>query len=187
MQNDDRWTDEPPWPDDPAPDSVRHALRVVRGPERTSIRVLPNRSLTRTGLLVAAAACLSALIPGTLLCLLLGAWPMFPFLGLEIAVVVGAFAWLRQHLDDYEEIILDADAVAHRRIVARAAQDQRFPRYWVQLVVEPAASRFRPDRLWLRSHGQYVELARDAGGATRTALARLLTQEFGIARVAAGR
>ena len=57
-------------------------------------RVMPNRSLSRTGVLVAAGACLSALIPGTLLCLLLGAWPMFPFLGLEIAVVIGAFAWL---------------------------------------------------------------------------------------------
>lgn len=187
MRDDDRWTDEPPWPDDPEPDSTRHALRVERGPDRACIRVLPNRSLTRTGLLVAAAACLSALIPGTLLCLLLGAWPMFPFLGLEIGVVVGAFAWLRRHLDDREEIILDAEAVAHRRFVARAEHDQRFPRYWVRLVIEPATSPFRPGRLWLRSHGQSVELARDAGASTRLALARLLTQEFGIARAAAGR
>jgi len=187
MRDDDPWSEQPPWPDDEVPDTVRSALRVQRGSDSTCIRVMPNRSLSRTGVLVAAGACLSALIPGTLLCLLLGAWPMFPFLGLEIAVVVGAFAWMRRHLDDREEIVLDAEAVAHRRIFARYSVDQRFPRYWVQLVVEPAASRFRPDRLWLRSHGQAVELARDAGGATRAALVRILTQEFGIARAVAGR
>jgi uncharacterized membrane protein len=187
MQDDNRGSGSPPWPDDEVPDTVRSALRVERWPDRACIRVSPNRTLSRTGVLVAAGACLSALIPGTLLCLLLGAWPMFPFLGLEIAVVVGAFAWLRHHLDDREEIIVDADAVAHRRVFARYSEDQRFPRYWVRLVVEPAPTRFRPDRLWLRSHGQHVELARDAGGATRLALARILTQEFGIARAAAGR
>jgi uncharacterized membrane protein len=187
MQGDDSRSQPPPWPDDDTPDTVRSALRVERWPDRACIRVSPNRSLSRIGVLVAAGACLSALIPGTLLCLLLGAWPMFPFLGLEIAVVVGAFAWLQRHLDDREEIILDAEAVAHRRIFARCSEDQRFPRYWVRLVVEPAANRFRPDRLWLRSHGQHVELARDAGGATRVALARILTQEFGITRAAAAR
>jgi uncharacterized membrane protein len=184
MRDDDRWDDEPGWLDDAAPDSSHRRLHVDRWPDRVRIRVLPNRSLTRTGMLVAAGACLSAMIPGTMLCLMLGAWPMFPFLGLEIFVVVGAFAWLRRHLDDHEEIVLDTEAVAHRRIVARVAENRRFPRYWVRLVVEPTTSRFRPDRLWLRSHGQYVELAREAGGATRTELARLLTQEFGIARVA---
>lgn len=187
MQDDNPWSVPPPWPEDEVPDTVHSALRVERWPDRARIRVSPNRSLSRTGVLVAAGACLSALIPGTLLCLLLGAWPMFPFLGLEIAVVVGAFAWLRRHLDDYEEIVLDADAVAHRRLNARRVEARRFPRYWVRLVVEPAANRFRPDRLWLRSHGQHVELARDAGDRTRAALARLLTQEFGIARAAAGR
>ncbi len=147
------------------------------------ILVRPNRSLTRTGLLVATAACLSALMPATLLCALLGAWLVLPFVGLEIIVALGAFAWLARHRDDQERIVLNAEQVVHQRVDGRRREIHRFPRYWVQLVVEPGASERRPARLWLRSHGRSVELGRDGSAPTRALLARTLAREFGITRV----
>ena len=151
------------------------------------ILVRPNRSLTRTGLVVATAACLSALMPATLLCALLGAWPVLPFVGLEILVAIAAFAWLARHRDDHERIVLDAEHVCHLRADGPRIETSRFPRYWVRLVVEPAENARRPARLWLRSHGRSVELGRDSSAPTRTALARTLTREFGIGRAPGGR
>lgn len=178
-------------PDMPDPlaelDAAPICLFVEKNSSRARIVVRPNRSLTGLGLVIAAGICLSAALPATLLMLALGAWPLAPFLGLEVFVVLGAFIFLHRHLDDHEEIVLEAEQVAVTRVYGREVESARFPRYWAQLVVEPAANRFRPDRLWLRSHGQRVELARDAGNPTRNALAKTLSRDFGILRVAAAR
>jgi uncharacterized membrane protein len=158
-------------------------IAVLRSGDDGWILVRPNRSLTRTGLLVATAACLSALMPATLLCALLGAWLVLPFVGLEIVVALGAFAWLARHRDDHERIVLDAGHVSHLRVDGLRRETHRFPRYWVQLVVEPGAGERRPPRLWLRSHGRSVELGRDDSATTRALLARTLAREFGITQV----
>lgn len=163
----------------------RRAARVIvqRSADGGRILIHPNRSLTRAGLLVATAACLSALMPATLLCLLLGAWPLLPFLGLEVAVAVGAFGWLTRHRLDHEEIRLDAEQVAHRRVDGRITETETFPRYWVRLVIEPGDGARRPPRLWLRSHGRRVELGRAGSAPTRALLAHTLTRDFGIAEI----
>jgi uncharacterized membrane protein len=163
----------------------RRAARVIvqRSDDGGRILIHPNRSLTRAGLLVATAACLSALMPATLLCLLLGAWPLLPFLGLEVAVAVGAFGWLTRHRLDHEEIRLDAEQVAHRRIDGRITETETFPRYWVRLVIQPGDGARRPPRLWLRSHGRRVELGRAGSAPTRALLAHTLTRDFGIAEI----
>lgn len=158
-------------------------IAVLHSGDDGWILVRPNRSLTRTGLLVATAACLSALMPATLLCALLGAWLVLPFVGLEIVVAIGAFAWLARHRDDHERIVLDIEHVSHLRIEGRRHETHSFPRYWVQLVVEPGPGARRPVRLWLRSHGRSVELGRDGSAPTRALLARTLVRDFGITRV----
>ena len=160
------------------------SLEILRDAGRSRIRILPNRSLSGFGIWVAVGACLSALLPATLLCLLLGAWPMLPFLGMELLVIVGAFVSLARHQNDYEELVLDADQIEHHRVDGRRRESQCFQRYWARLVVEPATSRYRPERLWLRSHGQQVEIARTAGAATRARLAHTLRRDF---EVVAGR
>jgi uncharacterized membrane protein len=156
-------------------------LEIRRDAQCCRILIFPNRSMSGFGWWVAVGACLSALLPATLLCLLLGAWPLLPFLGLELVVIVGAFVSLARHRHDYEELVLDAERVELHRRDGRRCESQRFARYWVRLVVEPAMSRYRPDRLWLRSHGRQVELARGAGAATRERLAHTLRHEFAIA------
>lgn len=158
-------------------------IAVLHSGDDGWILVRPNRSLTRTGLLVATAACMSALMPATLLCALLGAWLVLPFVGLEIVVALGAFAWLARHRDDHERIVLDAEQVSHVRVDGRRRQIHRFPRYWVQLVVESGANERRPARLWLRSHGHYVKLGRDDSAPTRAVLARTLARGFGVTQV----
>lgn len=160
-------------------------IAMLRSGDDGWILLRPNRSLTGTGLIVATAACLSALMPATLLCALLGAWLVLPFLGLEVIVAIATFVWLARHRDDHERIVLDPEHVSHVRIDGRSRETSTFPRYWVRLVVEPGENGRRPQRLWLRSHGRSVELGRDTNVPTRTALARALSGEFGIARTRA--
>jgi len=174
---------DPAW--QPVGDAVAR-VAVRHDGKGGMILVRPNRSLTRTGLLVATGACLSALLPATLLCALLGAWPVLPFLGLEIVAAVSAFAWLARHHDDHERVVLDAEQVRHLRIDGRRRELHNFPRYWVRLVVEPGDGERRTTRLWLRSHGHSSELGRDSSAPTRTALARSLERDFGIATSHAG-
>jgi uncharacterized membrane protein len=172
-----------------ADDAVEAAARdgtarvaMLRSGDRGWVLVRPNRSLNRTGLVVAAAACVAALLPATVLCLSLGAWPMLPFLGLEIAVAIGAFAWLARHHDDHERVVLDPERVLHVRVHGPRREVQSFPRHWVRLTIEPGEGARRPQRLWLGSHGRRVELGRDGSVPTRAVLSRTLTREFGISR-----
>lgn len=169
--------DHPPRPDLP-PACAQIDVLHVAGHSR--ILIFPNRSLSPAGLRLAFGACLLALLPAVLTGIAFGAWPVLPFLGLEAAVIVGAFVSLRRHHGDYEEITLDGERVAHRRVTGPRQERNEFPRYWVRVVVEPDGRPFRPVRLWLRSHGQRIELARDAGEATRRALADVLVRDGGL-------
>lgn len=166
------------------PDHAGAQLEIRHDPGGGRILVLPNRSLSVTGLWLASGACLLALLPAVLISILFAAWPVLPFLGLEAVIILAAFAWLRRHQGDYEEIALDSEHVIHRRVSGSRQERTEFQRYWVRLVEEPGGQPFRPARLWLRSHGQRVELGRDSGAPARAALAQTLTSEFGIVKAA---
>lgn len=98
---------------------------------RRTIR--PNRSLDAAGRRV----CLGAIAAGTLLvataATLIGAWPVLPFAGLEVGLVLLAFRHVTQHSDDFECLEIDGDAV--RFTVRRAAAAGGFcgNRQWMAL------------------------------------------------------
>jgi uncharacterized membrane protein len=170
----------PEQPEIDTPVTADARLHLESFPDGVHILVLPNRSLTRAGLFMAAGLCVTMLVPALLYAALIGAWPMLPFLGLEILVVGGAFLQLHWHHDDCEEIVIGDEQVVVRRQHGRQRESLSFPRYWVQLVMEPGDLPRRSPRLWLRSHGHREELSRDASAATRQALAWTLTHELGI-------
>jgi len=157
-------------------------LATLRSGDGGWILLRPNRSLSRNGLIFSAIACVAVFFPFAVMFLLLGAWPVLPFFGLEAAVVVSAFLWLARHHDDHEYVLLEPDRIVHVRIDGRRRESRSFPRYWARLVIEPGTGRTRTPRLWLRSHGQRTELGRDGSVMTRTALVQTLTTEFGIVR-----
>jgi len=157
-------------------------LATLRSGDRGWILLRPNRSLTRTGVLLAGGLCGIALVPAMVMAILFGAWPVLPFLGFELVVLVLAFRWLLRHYDDQERIVLDPDRILHVRVDGHERAAQAFSRYWARLVVEPARDRARSHRLYLRSHGINTELGRDGSDATRVALLNTLTRSFGIAR-----
>lgn len=119
---------------------------------------VPNRSLGPQG----RTACLAALavLPlalGAVAAIFLGAWPVLPFAGLEVAVLAWAFHRIAVHDGDFERLEI---AGARVRMQARSgAREFSFEGHapWARLVV-----RDRPGRceLQLRYAGKSVEIGR---------------------------
>ncbi len=88
-----------------------------------------------------------------------GAWPVLPFAGLELAAVCWAFRCIERHAADFESIVIDGDRV----VVERQEQGQtsrfEFNRHWAQVRCIPAHSG-QPASLMVRSHGREVVFGR---------------------------
>ena len=107
-----------------------------------------------------------------------GAWLILPFSGLEVLALGWALYYVSCHASDYECIVISGGSmiveVRDHKIVQRA----EFQRYWVQTVVLPA-SRQGKCRVWVRAHGQEMELGRFADDEGRMALARQIRERTG--------
>ncbi len=139
--------------------------------------IKPHRSAgiagTRTLLLLIAAAWL---VVGTVF-VIAGAWPVVPFLGLEIALLAGAFALNNKAASAEETINLTAAALTVRRIDHWGKQTVfSFPPQWLQINTDAVGP--RGPRLELRSHGRSLFIGSFLLPEERLALARTLRREL---------
>ena len=118
---------------------------------------VPNRSLGplgRTACLAAFAATSTAIGAGAAA---LGAWPVLPFAGLEVALVAIAFRSLARHDGDYERLEIEGRTVRLRLRHAARSVELEGHAPWARLVVEEGPGRCR---LGLRYAGRTVEFGR---------------------------
>lgn len=102
---------------------------------------------------------------------LFGAWPVLPFVGLEVAALALAFYVNGRHATDYERIALeDGLLVVEVRDADRLEAHRLNPR-WAGLVVRGDR---RGMQLALRSHGREIEIGRHLDGPGRETLAAAL-------------
>lgn len=134
----------------------------------------PNRSLTPRGMaalfvgLAASAVVLAAIFLSS------GAWPVIPFLGVEIGAV-GLTLWLLcRHTDDCEVIRLDDDRLEVVQRRGRTETCYRFQRHWARVVMEPAPNGHHPSRLVIRSQGRGLEIGAGMTEEARRVLAGML-------------
>lgn len=100
-----------------------------------------------------------------------GAWPIVPFAGLELAALYVAFRRIARDLEDYELVTVSGDTLvveSHRR-----GRSYRFEsnRLWTQLLVQREGGRCK---LALRSQGRQIEFGTLLGEEARLAAARRL-------------
>jgi len=128
-------------------------------PEGRDFRLLirPNCSL---GVL---AACLMfglfALVAvgiGTYM-VMLGAWPVLPFLGLELALLAMAFVMLQKRARFFDLLVSEGDEVCVTKRDGKGDRKQRFHRYWMQVRVA-SGPYWYPSKLLVGSHGQFTEI-----------------------------
>ena len=117
-------------------------LRFVEvSPRQRVWTAAPNRSLGSQ----ARALCLLALggsvAAVALFSVLVGAWPILPFAGVELAVLWLAFRCLARHDTDFERLELDGDRLTWRSQIAGCSHSMEANLPWVRLLVRDAGGR----------------------------------------------
>lgn len=100
----------------------------------------PARSLTRRGLVMVISLVVTANMALALRALSAGGWPILPFLGLDIAALVGAF-WLNARAARmHERIRLDGTALTITHVAPSGrAKGWTFEPAWVRVSVDEGA------------------------------------------------
>jgi len=138
---------------------------------------VPNRSLGNEGRRVFLAAIAATTMGVAAFATALGAWPVMPFAGLEVALVVVAFRVLAAHDGDFEHLEIGAGEVKVDSRCARAVTHVAFNRAWARVVVKESGDRCT---LGLAYAGRTVPLGRLMSDEGRRDLARRLAGKIAV-------
>jgi uncharacterized membrane protein len=93
--------------------------RAELEPTIFSATITPHRSLGSTGFLVLMLAFGGASFVTGIAFLMVGAWPVFGFFGLDVALLYGAIKINNRHARAYEEVTVTPSALTVRKISHR--------------------------------------------------------------------
>jgi uncharacterized membrane protein len=153
--------------------------------ELFSARLTPHRSLNRTGFLVVMAFVSIVSFAAGMAFLLMGAWPVFGFFGLDVVAIYWAFRINFRRARASEEIRVTPSELRVRRISHRGhVMEFSFNPLWVQLERKTHAE-FGIERLYLVSRGRRVAIASFLGAEekesfSKTLIAALQTAKRGV-------
>jgi uncharacterized membrane protein len=120
----------------------------------------PNRSLSPRGARVffLGMCCLSLGIAAGFA--LLGAWPVLPFAGLELAFLGGVLYRVGRQAEETDVVTVTPE---HVRVVAnrnRTVRSWTLQRYWARVRLRGERAGWYPKRLFIASHGRELEIGR---------------------------
>src|SRR5689334_24116242 len=122
-------------------------------PELFSARLTPYRSLNRTGFVVLMVMLCAISFAAGLLFLIMGAWPILGFFGLDALAIYWAFKVNFRRARAYEEISITVAELKLRRVSHRGhAMEWSFNPRWVRLD-QVAHQEFGIENLYLVSGG----------------------------------
>ena len=150
--------------------------------ELFSARLTPHRSLNRTGFLVVMAFVSVVSFAAGVAFLLMGAWPVFGFFGLDVLAIYWAFKISFRRAKAYEEIRMTPSALCVRRVSHRGhVMEFVLNPLWVQLNRETHAE-YGIEKLYLVSKGRHIAIAGFLGPAEKASFAKALTEALQAAR-----
>ena len=150
--------------------------------ELFSARLRPHRSLNRTGFLVLMAFVSVVSFAAGMVFLVMGAWPVFGFFGLDVLAIHWAFRVYFRRAKAYEEIRVTASELSVRRISHRGdVMEFTFNPLWVQLDRETHAE-FGIERLYLVSRGRRIAIAGYLGAEEKANFSNALMAALQAAR-----
>jgi uncharacterized membrane protein len=110
----------------------------------------PNRSLSPAHARWVIGGVAAVFMLGALRFLVLGAWPVLPFMALDVALLWWAFRASYRSGRAYETVRLDADALTVRKVSARGLERRfRLEPFWARARLDTLPS--GDNRLWLAS------------------------------------
>jgi uncharacterized membrane protein len=157
---------------DPGPENVR----------LLSVRLKPHRSLTRRNFRLLMLFFASASFFSALPFMVLGAWPIVGFVGMNIVIFYIAFRVNFRAARAYEDLEVTFFELLLAKVSAKGQRSEwRFNPSFVRLE-QDRHEEFGTQRLALMSRGQSVEIAAFLGPAEKAELAASLSQALMKAR-----
>lgn len=143
-------------------------------PKLFSALLTPHRSLNRTGFLVLMGFLSVVSFATGIAFLLMGAWPVFGFLGLDVLVIYWAFRVNFRRAAATEEITVTPSELRVRRVSHRGhVAEWVLNPLWVQLDQKIHAE-FGIERLYLVSRGRRISIGNFLGADEKASFAKAL-------------
>ena len=159
-------------PDDPA----------APEPAIFSAVITPHRSLGSTGFLLLMLAIGALSFISGMVFLLLGAWPVFGFLGLDVLLVYVAFRVNYRAARAYEEVTVTSSELTLRKINPRGQVRQwTLNPLWVRLE-RIVHDEFGIERLFLVARGRRLSIASCLSPDEKASFAEALSSALGEAK-----
>jgi uncharacterized membrane protein len=151
-------------------------------PKLFSALLTPHRSLNRTGFLVLMGFLSVISFAAGIAFLLMGAWPVFGFFGLDVLLVYWAFRVNFRRAQATEEISVTPSELRVRRVSHRGhVAEWVLNPLWVQLDQKIHAE-FGIEELYLVSKGRRVAIASFLGPDEKASFVKALTAALQAAR-----
>jgi uncharacterized membrane protein len=151
-------------------------------PTLFSALLTPHRSLSNTGFLVVIGLIAGLSFMAGILFLLLGAWPVMPFLGLDVVLIYWAFRANYRAAAAYEEVTVTPSELHVKKVSARGkVAEWSLNPVWVRLERE-THEEFGVMRLLLVSHGRKLSVGSFLGPNERESFAVALAAAIGEAK-----
>jgi uncharacterized membrane protein len=151
-------------------------------PKLFSALLTPHQSLNRTGFLVLMGFLSAVSFAAGLAFLLMGAWPVVGFFGLDILVIYWAFRVNFRRAKATEEITVTPLELRVRRVSHRGhVVEWVLNPLWVQLDRKTHAE-FGIEKLYLVSRGRRVSIANFLGADEKASFAKALTDALQAAK-----
>jgi uncharacterized membrane protein len=154
----------------------------IAQPELFSALLTPHRSLNRSGFLVLIAFLSVISFAAGIAFLLVGAWPVFGFFGLDVLAIYWAFRINFRRARATEEISVTPSELRVRRVSHRGhVVEFVLNPLWVQIDQKTHAE-FGIEKLYLVSKGRRVTIASFLGPEEKASFVKALTEALHAAR-----
>ena len=151
-------------------------------PELFSAHFTPYRSLGRTGFVVVMTLLCALSFVAGIACLMMGAWPVFGFLGLDVLAIYIAFKINFRRARACEQISITPSVLRLRRVSHRGhVMEWTFNPLWVRLDQE-VDDEYGVERLYIAASGRRVAVASFLGPREKASFSKALTAGLNAAR-----
>ena len=151
-------------------------------PELFTALLTPHRSLNRTGFIVVMVFLSVVSFATGIAFLLMGAWPVFGFLGLDVLLIYIAFRANFRAARAYEEVTVTASELTVRKVSQHGkVREWTLNPLWVRLdrIVH---EEFGVERLFLVSRGRRLSIAGFLSPHEKASFAQALSAALGEAK-----
>lgn len=139
-----------------------------------SARLTPHRSLSRHGFLVLMGIVIAVSFAAGIMFLMMGAWPVLAFFGLDALIIYWAFKLNFRRADATEDIVVTPYEIRVRRVSHRGhVAEWTLNPLWVQLEQKSHAE-FGIERLYLVSRGRRLSIGSFLGPDEKASFAKAL-------------